>query len=142
MSPRLPITFALLASTAFLASCSSSLTCGNSHPYAAYAPRPPLTAPPGVTIPKPDPAYVVPSGSTAAKPMAAPAASTAPMAQPCLVTPPKVLTPADMANSPKTEAPAKPTVPIGTHPGAGAGGGGVPQPGGGPPRVAGRGTME
>lgn len=136
-----PLAFlTLLASTTLLASCSSALSCGESHPYAGYRERPLLTAPAGVTVPKPDAAYLVPSGSTRAG--AAPAASTAPQAQPCLVIPPKVLTPTDMTNSPKAEAPAKPTVPIGTHPGSGAGGGGQPQPGEGPPPVAGRGSME
>jgi hypothetical protein len=131
----------LLASTALLASCSSALSCANSHPYAAYKARPPLTAPAGVTMPKPDAAYLVPAGST--RPSAAPAATTAPLAQPCLVIPPQVLTPSDMTNSPKAEAPAKPTVPIGTHPGSGAGGGGEPPPGGStPPPVAGHGSME
>ena len=84
----------LLAASTLLASCSGTLTCGNSHPYGANVPRPPLAAPPGVTVPVPDPAYIVPAGST--KPTAAPAATTGPLAQHCLVTPPNVLTPTDV----------------------------------------------
>ena len=108
-------TLLMVSAAMLLASCSNTLTCGNSHPYANYNPAAPLKAPAGVTMPAPDPAYVVPAAGTAAKPTLAPAASTN-GAQPCLVRPPNVLTKADMAAPPKTAAPAKPTVPIGTHP--------------------------
>ena len=141
MTNRFFMSLSMLSAASLLASCSAGLTCGNSHPYAGYRPVAPLKAPPGATLPKPDSAYVIPAASTAAKATPAPAAGTN-GAQPCLVTPPNVLTKTDMAAPPKTEAPAKPTVPIGTHPGAGAGGGGLPPPGGGPPPVADRGAME
>lgn len=140
MTKRLS-TFLMVSAAMLLASCSTGLTCGNSHPYANYNPVPPLKAPAGVTVPTPDPAYVVPAASTKLVPAAAAgtlaAATPAPAAatngaQPCLVTPPNVLTKADMAAPPKTEAPAKPTVPTGTH----------PQNSGKPPPVADRGSME
>lgn len=149
MTNRLFQPLSALTAASLLASCTTGLTCGNSHPYTNYAPKPPLQAPAGVTLPATDPAYLVPAASTKATPAPvagslaaatpAPAASTN-GAQPCLVTPPNVLTKQDMAAPPKTAAPAKPTVPIGTHPGSGAGGGGMPQPGG--PPVASRGSME
>ena len=97
---------AALPAVSLLASCSGALTCGNSHPYATTTARPPLTAPPGTTLPAPDPAYLVPAAGTSAKATPAPGASTN-GAQPCLVTPPNVLTKADMARPAK--APAKPT---------------------------------
>ena len=153
MTNRLFTSCSLLSASMLLASCSTGLTCGNSHPYAAYHTAAPLKAPAGVTMPVPDPAYVVPAAGTAAKATAAPAAGSLAQAtpapgaatngsQPCLVIPPDVLTKSDMEGHPKAEAPAKPTVPIGTHPGSGAGGGGLPQPGGGPPPVARPGSME
>jgi hypothetical protein len=141
----------MLSAATLLASCSTGLTCGNSHPYANYNPAPPLKAPAGVTVPAPDPAYAVPAAGTAAKATPAPVAGSgtavtpAPAAgtngaQPCLVTPPNVLTKTDMAAPPKTAAPAKPTIPIGTHPGSS--GNPPPEQGLPPPPVARRGSME
>lgn len=128
-----------LTAASLLASCSTGLTCGNSHPYTNYSPKPPLQAPAGVTLPKPDPAYLVPAAGTAAKLTPAPAAATN-GAEPCLVTPPNVLTKADMAAPPKTAAPSKPTVPIGTHPSTS--GNPPPEQGLPQPPVASRGSME
>jgi len=96
MTSRPLITFVLLGSTALLASCTTGLSCGNSHPYAAYTARAPLTAPPGVTVPAPDPAYQVPAGGS--KTTGA-SAGTTPQAQPCLVTPPQVLTSTDLRHA-------------------------------------------
>ena len=47
-----------------LAGCSS-VSCGDNHPYQDARPRPPLAAPAGVTVPTPDPAYIVPGDSGA-----------------------------------------------------------------------------
>ena len=139
MTNRLFLSLSALTAASLLASCSAGLTCGNSHPYTNYAPQPPLQAPAGVTLPKPDPAYVVPAAGTTAQVTPAPAAASN-GAQPCLVTPPNVLTTADMAAPPQTAAPRKATVPIGTHPGSA----GNPPPDEGLPQppVARRGSME
>jgi hypothetical protein len=115
----------MLSAASLLASCSGSLACGNSHPYANNTARPPLTAPPGVTLPAPDPAYLVPAAGTGAKATPAPGAGTN-GAQPCLVTPPNVLTKTDMARPGKATpkpvaapaagtAPAKPAPAPSTH---------------------------
>ena len=101
-------TLLMVSAATLLASCSSGLTCGNSHPYASYNPAAPLKAPAGVTVPAPDPAYMVPAAGTTAKATPAPAAGTN-GAQPCLVTPPNVLTKTDMARP--TKAPASSTKP-------------------------------
>jgi len=151
MTKRLFSYLSVPSAAILLASCSTGLTCGNSHPYTNYAPKPPLQAPAGTTLPLADPAYLVPAASTAAKATPAPVVGTlatatpAPAAstngaQPCLVTPPNVLTKQDMAAPPKAAAPIKPTIPIGTHPGSS----GNPPPEGGlpPPPVASRGSME
>lgn len=139
MTNRLFLCLSALTASSLLASCSTGLTCGNSHPYTNYSPKPLLQAPPGVTLPKPDPAYVIPAAGTVAKVAPAPAAA-ANGAQPCLVTPPSVLTKADMAAPPKVAAPRKGTVPIGTHPGSS--GNPPPTPDLPPPPVARRGSME
>ena len=81
-----------------LASCSSAPSCGDSHSYLGNVGRPPLQAPPGVTLPRPDPAYLVPGAGTKAAATPAPATGTA--AAPCLVTPPSVLTKEDMSRAP------------------------------------------
>lgn len=151
MTNRLFRPLSALTMASLLASCSTGLTCGNSHPYANYNPTPVLKAPAGTTLPPVDPAYLVPAASTSAKAAPAPAASTlavatqAPAAatngaQPCLVTPPNVLTKQDMAAPPKIAAPPKPTVPIGTHPGSS--GNAPPDQGLPSPPVASRGSME
>jgi hypothetical protein len=126
----------MLSAASLLASCSGGLSCGNSHPYATNTSRPPLTAPPGVTLPAPDPAYLVPAAGSATRAIPAPGASTN-GAQPCLVIPPKVLTNADMARpaggaAKPSAAPAAATAP--TKP--------APAPGTHVPPVAAGGAME
>jgi uncharacterized lipoprotein len=137
MTNRLFVSLVLSAAAMALASCSSTPSCGNSHPYTTgYTTGVPLKAPAGVTLPTPDPAYLVPAAGTA--PVPAPVAGTA--AAPCLVAPPSVLTPQDMI---KTLAPvpgAKPVVapPAGTKvPPKPA-----PAAASNPPPVAGGGGME
>ena len=124
------LSLSLAALAGLLASCSSAPTCGNSHPYLANTARPPLQAPAGVTLPKPDPAYLVPGAGTKAAATQAPTAGTA--AGPCLVRPPSVLTKEDMSRAP-TALP-KPS----EHPGA------APPPPAHtpPPPVATKGSME
>ena len=126
------LSLSLTALAALLASCSSAPTCGNSHPYLTYGARPPLQAPAGVTLPKPDPAYVVPGAGTKAAATPAPAVGTA--AAPCLVTPPSVLTKEDMTRSVKPVPAATPAPKGATQAPAKAATG--PQP------VAARGGME
>jgi len=111
---------ALLGLTGLLTSCSTELACGNAHPYAGYTARAPLAAPAGVTVSKPDAAYLIPAAGTGAK---APAAANIGVAQPCLVTPPEVLTPADLnparpkaAPAASTTAPATPAPAARTRP--------------------------
>ena len=121
------LSLSLTALTCLLASCSGARTCGNSHPYLANRPRPPLQAPAGVTLPKPDPAYLVPGAATRS-----PAAPADAAAAPCLVEPPSVLTKEDMSRAP-TALP-RPS----EHPGAAP----PPPPHTPPPRVAMKGGME
>src|SRR5215472_8061962 len=51
------MTLILLSGAALLLASCSSVSCGNAHPYQNVSARPPLKAPPGVTVPPPDPAY-------------------------------------------------------------------------------------
>ncbi len=44
--------------TIVLAGCST-LTCGDPHPYLHSVAHPPLKAPPGLSVPAPDPAYYI-----------------------------------------------------------------------------------
>jgi len=104
MTNRLLISIVPPIAALLLASCSFAPNCGNSHPYKNYVAEAPLKAPPGVTLPQPDTAYRIPAAGTAA----APAAATS--AQPCMVTPPSVLTPQDMAR-PGSPAPATQATP-------------------------------
>ena len=46
-----------------LSGCSNAVSCGDSHPYLANRQGPPLQAPAGVSVPAPDPAYVIPPAS-------------------------------------------------------------------------------
>lgn len=112
-----------LAATA-LAGCST-LSCGDPHPYLNSGTRPPLTAPAGVSVPAPDPAYEIAGASvTAGKRTDLNAAGA------CLINPPQVVPSAaagstrqaDMARSEsgaatpasKSEVPAKPASKRGT----------------------------
>jgi hypothetical protein len=65
----LPASLGLL----LLSGCTGAATCGDSHPYLDNRERPPLAAPAGVSVPAPDPAYVIPqapgpAGACAIKP--------------------------------------------------------------------------
>ena len=122
----LPLSLTALAS--LLASCSSTPSCGNSHPYLANRPVAPLQAPAGVTLPKPDAAYAIPAAGT--KAAAVPSAVTS--NGPCLVRPPSVLTKEDMSRAPTTLP--KPS----EHPGAAPPPAHLPPP----PPVAAKGAME
>ena len=86
---------ALLA-TALLAGCSNQPSCGDSHPYVANRERPPLAAPAGVSVPAPDPAYVVP---------ALVAGAAGGEAGNCMIRPPDVLGPLGGATGGKGPAP-------------------------------------
>jgi uncharacterized lipoprotein len=124
-------TLSLTALACLLASCSSTPSCGNSHTYLTNTARPPLQAPAGVTLPKPDLAYLVPGAGTQVAATAAPASGTA--AAPCLVTPPDVLTKEDMSRPPSV-------VPKQTKPPAKSAPGSLgSEPNGGPPVAADRG---
>lgn len=103
MTNRLLICFAPPAIALLLASCSTGPNCGNYHPYKNYVARGPIKAPAGATAPTPDPAYKIPTAGTATVPAAATSA-----ANPCLVTPPSVLTPQDMARQAAPAPAAKP----------------------------------
>ena len=74
----------VLLCAGLLSSCSNTIPCGNGHPYLDNRERAPLQAPAGVSVPAPDPAYVVPQATAGA---VHEAAST------CLVKPPDVLGP-------------------------------------------------
>ncbi|MGE5626041.1 MAG: hypothetical protein ACM3ZT_10900 [Bacillota bacterium] len=94
-----------LAALGLLAGCSSGPVCGNPHPYAQALTGPVLKAPPGLTLPAPDPAYVIPRASTTAAPVAATRSGA------CMITPPDVLSPPGLTKaSPAGAAPA-----AGTH---------------------------
>ena len=77
-----------LLACGLLAGCSSGPACGDSHPYAQSGSVPRLQAPAGLTVPAPDPAYVIPPAATSTAPAAAPANGA------CMVIPPNVLPPA------------------------------------------------
>ena len=114
MTNRLLVLLLLPAAASMLASCSSTPSCGNSHPYTGAAMVAPIKAPAGVTLPPADPAYKLPAAGTAAMPVAAPAAGTA--SAPCLVTPPSVLTNQDMVKPIPLKPASKPVAapPAGT----------------------------
>jgi uncharacterized lipoprotein len=139
MTNRLLASLVLPAAAVVLASCSSTPSCGNSHPYTTgYNAHAPLKAPAGVTVPQADPAYQVPAAGTAP----VPASGTA--AAPCLVTPPSVLTPGDMTRTIKPAPAATKTKPAVAAPAAGtkAPANPAPAPASNPPPVAGGGAME
>jgi uncharacterized lipoprotein len=116
-----------------LASCSSAPSCGNPHSYLGNTARPPLQAPAGVTLPRPDPAYLVPGAATKVAATPAPALGTA--AAPCLVVPPSVLTKEDMSRAPSV-VPKQKLPPVKDVPGSL---GSKPDGGGGPPVAANKG---
>lgn len=84
---------ALLA-MGLIAGCSGQPSCGDSHPYLSNTERGPLEAPAGVSVPAPDPAYVVP----AVKPGLGEAGN-------CMVKPPDVLGPLGAAAAASQVAP-------------------------------------
>jgi len=93
-----------LLALALLAGCSTGPVCGSPHPYAQAVAGPVLKAPPGLTLPAPDPAYVIPHAATAS----APAAATQSGA--CIITPPNVLPPPALTQAkPAGAAPAATT---------------------------------
>ena len=71
----------LLLLVAALSGCGG-IPCGNGHPYTGSTARGPLKAPAGVTVPAPDPAYVIPGEG---KPAPADAVNA------CMIVPPNVL---------------------------------------------------
>ena len=132
-----PLIFLLLPALAtLLTSCSGTPSCGNSHAYKTNTARSLLKAPAGVTLPAPDNAYVIPAAGTAVA--AVPAAGTT--SGPCLVTPPSVLTPEDMAKPVKAASAPKPVA----APASGSKAAVSPaaQPATRPPRIASSGGME
>jgi hypothetical protein len=83
MTNYLGTTIVLLMSA--LTGCSS-LNCGDSHPYANSVANPPLKAPPGLSVPAPDPNYAIHGlGTNKTKDAAKAAKST------CLVRPPQLV---------------------------------------------------
>lgn len=83
MTKFLGITIVLLVSG--LAGCST-LNCGDSHPYANSIAGPPLKAPPGLSVPAPDPNYAIQGlGPNQTKVAANGAKGT------CLVKPPQLI---------------------------------------------------
>ena len=121
MNIRTPVSILPLLAAGLMAGCSSGPPCGNAHPYAQSQSRPPLKAPPGLTLPAPDPAYRIPAAGTATAP-------TVTSVGPCMVTPPNVLAPG---------AATAQVVPAGQKPPAAA-----PAAASSPPPVAAGGPME
>lgn len=74
----------VLLCTGLLTSCSNTAPCGIGHPYLDNRERSPLQAPAGVSVPAPDPAYVIP---------VAKAGAVQGTASNCMVIPPDVLGP-------------------------------------------------
>lgn len=114
--PLLALTPCLLC-LGLLAACSSSgVACGDPHPYTQSVNGPKLKAPPGLTLPAPDPAYLIPAAGSAA----APAAVNGPA--PCMAEPPNILPPravpaASRAKPNETPPPSpasKPAPPVAT----------------------------
>ena len=83
MTKHAPVFLAPAVLLSLLAGCSSQPTCGNSHPYLDSRPGAPLQAPPGVTLPAPDAAYVIPGPKGGVAPSQA--------AGSCMIKPPDVL---------------------------------------------------
>jgi hypothetical protein len=77
-----PLCLPALLAMGLLAGCSHQASCGDSHPYLTNTERAPLAAPAGVSVPAPDPAYVVPG----VKPGLGEAGN-------CMIRPPDVLGP-------------------------------------------------
>jgi hypothetical protein len=128
-NPFLVLTPCLLA-CGLLAGCSSGPACGDPHPYTQSVSGPRLKAPPGLTLPAPDPAYVIPQASTVTAPAAASASGS------CMVIPPDVLSPSAQTQAkPAAAAPASDKVaqPVTTPP---------PAASHNPPPVAAHGPME
>ena len=75
-----PLCLPALLAMGLLAGCSNQPSCGDSHPYLTNAERAPLAAPAGVSVPAPDPAYLVPG----VKPGLGQAGN-------CMIRPPNVL---------------------------------------------------
>lgn len=98
-NPFLVLTPCLLV-CALLAGCSSGPACGDPHPYTQSVLEPRLKAPPGLTVPAPDPAYVIPPPATTAASAAAPANGA------CMVIPPNVLPPPALTKAKPAVAPS------------------------------------
>lgn len=82
-----------------LAGCSS-LACGDPHPYLNSKVTPPLKAPPGMSVPAPDPAYAIAgAASNAGKRTDLNAAGV------CLINPPQVVPSAANKRAKQAEAP-------------------------------------
>jgi hypothetical protein len=79
-----------------LSGCSNTVSCGDSHPYLANRQGPPLQAPAGVSVPAPDPAYVIPPTAGGAGQGAVGA---------CMIKPPDVLGPLGAPSATSTYAP-------------------------------------
>ncbi|HLW73881.1 MAG TPA: hypothetical protein VKT74_02305 [Gammaproteobacteria bacterium] len=108
-NPFLVLTPCLLACS-LLAGCSSGPACGDTHPYTQSIAGPRLKAPPGLTLPAPDPAYVILPPSTTS-PAATPASGA------CMVNPPNVLPPPALTKvKPVSAAPVKSAEPAATPP--------------------------
>lgn len=91
---KLTMLLALSAAASALAACST-VNCGNPHPYTGARARPPLQAPPGLTVPSPDPAYAL----AATAPPAPGQRTDINAAGTCLIAPPQVVTPPKPASS-------------------------------------------
>ncbi len=103
MTKRTLATSWLLLLGAALSGCGG-IPCGNGHPYTGSTARGPLKAPAGVSVPAPDPAYVIPGEG---KPAPADAVGA------CIIVPPNVLPApatkaAPAAATAAAPAPAKP----------------------------------
>lgn len=95
MTKSLGVVFTLLGLA--LAGCST-LSCGDSHPYLNSIASPPLHAPPGLSVPAPDPDYAI-SGVAPRNKVAA----TKDAAGTCLINPPQLIQP-QPATAPKPSA--------------------------------------
>ncbi len=101
MTKRTMATSSLLLLGAALAGCGG-IPCGNGHPYTGSTSRGPLKAPSGITVPAPDPAYVIPGEGKSAP-------GDADKVGACIILPPNVLPPATTKAAPAaaTAAPAQ-----------------------------------
>jgi len=111
MTQQFMATLWLSAAILVLAGCSS-VSCGDSHPYQGARALRPLKAPSDVTVPPPDPAYLVPGDDTVGRQR-----TDLDAAGSCTNAPPELVPAAGTA---KPAVQAAPTTPTGAAPASAA----------------------